>query len=78
MGKDWSWEQKNPVSRSIQFDKNLQCKKKKKKPKKEIVRKNNKYKPLIIMIRDYTMILYRGNMCATPAESSKRVCFSAV
>ena len=27
------------------------------------------------MIRDYTMILYRGNMCATPAESSKRVCF---
>ena len=34
------------MSRSIQFDKNLQCKKKKKKPKKEIVRKNNKYKPL--------------------------------
>ena len=31
---------------AVQFDKNLQCKKKKKKPKKEIVRKNNKYKPL--------------------------------
>ena len=57
--------------------KTYSVKRKKRKPRQKLSEKVTNINRLI-MIRDYTMILCRGDMCAIPAESSRRVCFPAV